>query len=219
MEEFNFERFTTSEVFKEKGVGNNICSDFILRTDYDLKERGLILDIHWYSTLADTQTIHEKLDDTNTVIYCAGREIGRRIKLVSPEEITNEIYEITLDSKPIMWNDAGEIINGRFFSLQEALLVKDKDTKCRTQKAIEIFTGLQKEHPSLTDESICKLFGYTPEAYTRACHSQEIASPFDPNPLSTIEKEEEAEETENNSSNSIDPDNEYGIIRASLGQK
>ena len=204
LEEFNFERFTTSEVFKEKGVGNNICSDFILRTDYDIKERGLFLDIHWYDTIIDKQTVHEKLDGTDIILYHAGREIGRRIALVSSEEIKHDIYEITVDGKPIIWNDDDEIINGRLFALQEDLLVKDKEKKCRVEKAVEIFDNLKMEHPHLTNESICELFGYTPKAYTFACTALGLTSPFSENPLPTIEEEEQQKQLEAQNSSPSD---------------
>lgn len=183
-DEFNTETFTTPEPFKEKTTGNNVATEFKLRTDL-LATEGLRLDVYWYSTIVDSATRKVFLPEAQREIPVAGRELGRVLYLVSKAELRH-VSKIVVDGETVIWRQGGDLINGIAFRQQEALCFSDGGAAGINAKAAEMFEYLKAANPTMPDAEICRMFGFTHSAYQRIIEDEGAQAPRRRDGLPTV---------------------------------
>ena len=161
-EDFDTMNFTMGEPFKLEG-SKNILTDFQLRFDY-LTTKGLLLDIFYYDAMRDANTQFEDVEELGVKVPVASRRLGWRIQLVSKDELDSAVL-ILRDNEMFAWKQGDEWINAVKFRLQEILCFSSASTDSTNRKATVLFEYLRKANPTLTDEEVAALMGFSLEAY------------------------------------------------------
>lgn len=183
-EDFDTMNFTMSEPFKAEG-SKNILTDFQLRFDY-LMSKGLLLDVYYYDAVRDSNTRFEAVEELGVEIPVATRRLGWRVQLVSKEELDSAVL-ILRDNEMFAWKQGDEWINAVKFRLQEILCFSSASTDSTNRKATVLFAYLRKAHPTLTDEEVAGLMGFSLEAY-RAIQEWETENMDFEDPIPELEQ-------------------------------
>lgn len=171
MEEFSTDTYTSPSPL---GAGN-ILSDCKLRTDL-IAEDGLRMDIYWYNTIYDECTSTVDVDGADAPLPVAGRELGRSVYLIAPEEM-RFVSQVAVDGSIIIFRQGSFLINAIAFKQQLALCYSDASTRSINEQALALFDYLHAANPSLSESEICRLFGFPYGAYLHILEQQAAQIP------------------------------------------
>ena len=165
--EFNLETFCDPNPFDDRGyAGKNIMTELDLRLDL-LEAEGLRLDVYWYNSVVDEQTVKTIDADVHASreIPLAGREAGRFIRLIALKEL-DDIAKIAVDGEVVVWRQDDCLINAIKFTTQEMICCSGENTSINA-RVLEIYHYLRNIYPERTDEEICQMFGYPSVAFQK----------------------------------------------------
>lgn len=200
-EDFDTISFTMSEPFKSEG-SKNILTDFQLRFDY-LMTKGLLLDVYYYDAVRNADTHFEAVEEFGLEIPVASRRLGWRIQLVSKDELDSAVL-ILRDNEMFAWKQGDEWINAVKFRLQEILCFSSASTDSTNRKATVLFEYLRRAHPTMTDEEVAALMGFSLEAY-RAIQEWETENMDFEEPTPELEETSGASEIDVKDKFSVEP--------------
>lgn len=171
MEEFSTDTYTSPSPLGS----SNILSDCKLRTDL-IAEDGLRMDIYWYNTIYDECTSTVDVDGADAPLPVAGRELGRSVYLISPEEM-RYVSQVAVDGSIIIFRQGSFLINAIAFKQQLALCYSDASTKSINEQALALFDYLHAANPALSESEVCRLFGFPHGAYLHILEQQSAQLP------------------------------------------
>lgn len=161
---FRYEKFdsntqTNSEPFRARGT--SILTDWNLYLGA-LEENGIILAEHFYDVAATGGQVTLE----GVQVPAATRQVGCAMLLVSPEEL-DEVVWLKKDGEKLLWREGDDLINGeRFFALEQ-LCYSDATVQSVNRRAIAVFDYLKHAHPTLSDDEVARMMGYTESAIER----------------------------------------------------
>lgn len=153
---FSTDNFTANEPWAKQGL--NLATELTVRLDL-LDDEGLIIDLYWYDGSEAGNAVETPDDDTRTVIRHALRRQGRRIRLVSQEELEH-IAQITIDGELAVWRQGGYLINGVMFKNQELLCFSNDSVTSMNRRASSVFEYLKNANPGISEETLSAMMGY-----------------------------------------------------------
>lgn len=171
IENFDTQNFCCSEPFEVTG-GKNITTDFKLRLD-DIN-KGLMLQVFWYSTTLNEFTNKSEDAETGAIIPHAMRETGRNILLISANEM-NSVVRILVDGQVVIWREGSYLVNAVKFKNQEYLCYAEDSCESINYKAFKMYEYLKKAYPNKTEDEICEMIGLQ-KGILREIIQQEIAN-------------------------------------------
>lgn len=163
---FRYEKFdsntqTNSEPFRTRGT--SILTDWNLYLGA-LEENGIVLAEHFYDGNPANATGQVTLEGVQ--VPAATRQVGCAMLLVSPEEL-DEVVWLKKDGEKLLWREGDDLINGeRFFALEQ-LCYSDATVQSVNRRAIAVFDYLKHAHPTLSDDEVARMMGYTESAIER----------------------------------------------------
>lgn len=161
---FRYEKFdsntqTNSEPFRSRGT--SVLTDWNLYLGA-LEENGIILAEHFY----DVATAGGQVTLEGVQVPAATRQVGCAMLLVSPDEL-DEVVWLKKDGEKLLWREGDDLINGeRFFALEQ-LCYSDATVQSVNRRAIAVFDYLKHAHPTLSDDEVARMMGYTESAIER----------------------------------------------------
>lgn len=155
---FDTLNFTNNEPYRDTSCA--IVTEFALRLDL-IEREGLVMDTFVYDKDADDDAPRAKVEEV-TVPF-ALRRPGHRVRLVARGEL-RRVAKVTLDGELMLWRQGDELINAVKFANQEVLCFSNATTTSINQKAMSIFSYLQKANPELDADKVAGLMGFTQKA-------------------------------------------------------
>ena len=161
---FRYEKFdsntqTNSEPFRSRGT--SVLTDWNLYLGA-LEENGIVLAEHFY----DVSAAGGQVTLEGVQVPAATRQVGCAMLLVSPDEL-DEVVWLKKDGEKLLWREGDDLINGeRFFALEQ-LCYSDATVQSVNRRAIAVFDYLKHAHPTLSDDEIARMMGYTESAIER----------------------------------------------------
>lgn len=153
---FTSSDFACNEPWVKQGI--NVMTEFCLRLDL-LEAEGLVVDVFWYDSSDSSEGVESVDADTSAVIKHAMRRTGRRIRLVSLDELA-EIAQITIDDELAVWRQGEYLINGIKFKNQEILCFSNDNITGINRRASAVFEYLKNANPKLEPDKISAMMGY-----------------------------------------------------------
>ena len=161
-----FEEFDTStQVCPEpwKPEGSCVLTDWNLYLG-DLDETGVLLVQHWYDGSRKASCGTVTLEGTQ--VPPAARRVGCAMLLVDPQEVDQLVW-LKLDGEKILWREGDDLINGERFFATAQLCYSDDDVRSINRRAIAVFDYLAAANPTLSDDEVAEMMGYTASAIER----------------------------------------------------
>lgn len=159
-EEFDSSTQTCPEPYRGKGA--NVLTDWNLYLGA-LEENGIILAQHWYD---GNHGNPGSVTLEGVAVPAAVRKVGCAMLLVSPDEL-DEIVWLKKDGEKLLWREGDDLINGERFFAMEQLCYSDAATQSINRRAIAVYDYLHHAHPTLSDEEVAQMMGYTVPAIER----------------------------------------------------
>ena len=160
-EEFDTSTQVCSEPWKPEGAC--VLTDWNLYLG-DLDETGVLLVQHWYDASRKASCGTVTLEGAQ--VPAAARRVGCAMLLVDPQEVDQLVW-LKLDGEKILWREGDDLINGERFFATAQLCYSDDDVRSINRRAIAVFDYLAAANPTLTDDEVAEMMGYTASAIER----------------------------------------------------
>lgn len=165
--EYNAETFTATAPFSEDAAGPNVNTEFALRLDR-LAEDGLLMEMYWYNGVVDAHAGVREIPGTGRVMYEAGREPGRAVRLASAEEARG-ISRVLVDGRCAAMRAGDDFVDMALYEArEEACYSGRKDAVSLNARALAVFSYLRAADPTATDDEVAADMGWTMRALRRA---------------------------------------------------
>lgn len=161
-EEFDTSPQTCSEPYRGKGTA--VLMDWNLHLDLDSGGMGIVLAQHWYD--GNPGGNQGKVSLGGVEVPVAARKVGCAMLLVAPDELP-EVVWLKKDGEKILWREGDDLINGERFFAMEQLCYSDATVQSVNRRALAVFDYLSHSNPTLSDDEVASIMGYTAAAIER----------------------------------------------------
>lgn len=163
---FRYEKFdatvqTNAEPYR--GKGTNVFTDWNLYLGA-LEENGIVLAQHWYDGNPAAASGSATLEGQR--VPAATRKVGCAMLLVSPAELGDVVW-LKKDGEKLLWREGDDLINGERFFAMEQMCYSDATVQSVNRRALAVFDYLSQANPSLSDDEVAHVMGYTAAAIDR----------------------------------------------------